>query len=93
MRIFVLCVIAIFLMSSIVSAEVSLDKAFSLYQEGKFKSVAKYLTEYLEKNPDPYAYYLLGYACYKMKKHSEAIGYFREAYILDPNFSPVSVKR
>lgn len=93
MRIFVLCVIAIFLMSSIVSAEVSIDKAFSLYQKGKFKTAAKYLAEYLEKNPDPYAYYLLGYACYKMKKHSEAIGYFREAYILDPNFSPVSVKK
>jgi TolA-binding protein len=44
------------------------------------------------EKPDPYAYYLMGYALYKMKRHSESAKYFQEAYTIDPTISPKSVK-
>ncbi|MEW6001881.1 MAG: tetratricopeptide repeat protein [Nitrospirota bacterium] len=88
MRVFT-TVLFIILTSTVVFAQGdNFEKALSLYQKGKFKMSAKYLKEYVEKNPDPYAYYLLGYANYKMKNHSEAIKYFEESYVLDPNFVP-----
>jgi tetratricopeptide (TPR) repeat protein len=94
MRIFVLGLIALFLMSSLVFADTGGFKdALSFYKKGDFKHAAKYLKEYVGKNPDPYAYYLLGYASYKMKNYSESIKYFKEAYTIDPNLSPVPVKQ
>lgn len=94
MKIFVLVLVALFFMSSIVFAEAGNYKnALSLYQKGDYKAAVKYLKEYVEKTPDPYAYYLLGYANYKMKNHSEAIKYFGEAYILDPDFTPPPFKK
>ncbi len=93
MRIFVLGLIALFLMSSLVFADKGeFGKALSFYEKGDFNNAVKYLKEYVGKNPDPYAYYLLGYANYKMRNYSESIKYFKEAYTLDPNLSPIPVK-
>jgi TolA-binding protein len=94
MRISALVLITLILMCSIVFAEVSNYKdALSLYQKGNYKAAAQNLKERVENNPDPYAYYLLGYANYKMKKHSEAMKYFRETYVLDPTFTPPPLKK
>ena len=41
----------------------------------------------MQKNPTPSAYYLLGYSLYKLGKFEEANEYFKEAYLLDPDFS------
>lgn len=89
MRIVVIFLVVSFFASSSVFAEVNEYKeALSLYQKGDFKAATEYLTKYVEKKPDPYAYYLLGYASYKMQNHSEAMKYFKEAYTIDPNFTP-----
>jgi TolA-binding protein len=66
------------------------DKAVKAYDRRDFKTAVKYLKEYVEKKPDAYAYYLLGYALYKMKDDPASAKYFREAYTLDPNVSPSS---
>ncbi len=66
------------------------DKAIRAYGKRDFKTAVKYLKEYVQQNPDASAYYLLGYALYKMKDNSESARYFREAYTLDPNVSPSS---
>lgn len=93
MRIFILGLIALFLMSSLVFADkCEFGEALSFYEKGDFNNAVKYLKEYVEKTPDPYAYYLLGYASYKIKNYSESIKYFKEAYTLDPNLSPIPVK-
>src|SRR5512147_70272 len=63
-------------------------KALSYYHRGKFKEAVKYLGDYVDNKPDPAGYYLLGYALYKLKKFDEADDYFRQAYLIDPNFSP-----
>jgi TolA-binding protein len=94
MKIFFLVLAVLIFMNSIVVAEVNNYKnAISLYQKGDYKAAIKYLKEYVEEKPDPYAYYLLGYASYKMKKHSEAMRYFGEAYTLDPGFTPQPFKK
>jgi len=90
---FILAVLCIFLFTAFAAAEESLyDKAVGAYMKKDFKTAVKFLKEYVEKQPDPYAYYLLGYALYKMKNHSESTKYFEEAYVLSPNISPLSVK-
>lgn len=67
---------------------VNLEEAIILYQKGNFKKCIKYLEDYTKTLPDPRAYYLLGYSYYKIKKHSESMKYFKEAYLIDPEFSP-----
>ena len=45
----------------------------------------------MDKNPDPTAYYLIGYSMYELGKFSEADEYFSDAYLIDPEFSPEKV--
>ena len=91
---FLLGIFAVLLMATFaMSEESSYDKAVKAYVKKDYKSAATYFKEYVEKKPDPYAYYLLGYSLYKTKNHSEAVEYFKKAYSLDPNISPVSVKK
>ena len=89
----VLGIIAVFLMVSFAVAQESpYDKGIHAYLKKDFRTSVKYLKEYIQKKPDPYAYYLLGYASYEIKKYPESREYFKEAYFLDPTISPVSVK-
>jgi TolA-binding protein len=80
-------VTALLMYSSAFAGTGTYEKAFTSYTRGNFRAAAGYLVEYVEKRPDPEAYYLLGYANYKMKKYPESIGYFRDAYILDPSIT------
>jgi len=81
-------VVIIFIAASAFAQESSYNKALDAYAQKDFKNVVKYLTVYIEQKPDPYAYYLLGYANYKLKNHAEAMKYFNDAYVIDPTFSP-----
>ncbi len=90
--IFVLAIIVLISTFALANAnETSYEKAFSFYKKGDYKTAISLLKEYVEKKPDPYAYYLLGYASYKLKKHQESVKYFKEAYVIDPNFSPQDI--
>jgi len=63
------------------------SKALKYYNSKKFKEAVELLKEQVQKNPAPSAYYLLGYSLYKLGKFEEANEYFKEAYLLDPDFS------
>ncbi len=63
----------------------------SFYIKGDFRSSIEHLKAYIEKNPDPRAYYLIGYASYKLEDYSTAIKYFNEAYSIDPDFDPSTI--
>ncbi len=90
---FILSVFSVlFMLSFAFAQEATYDKAVQAYLKKDFKTAVKYFKEYVEKKPDPYAYYLMGYALYKMKRHSESAKYFQEAYTIDPTISPKSVK-
>jgi TolA-binding protein len=87
------CMIALLLIPSLLLAQDnSYDKAVAAYMKKDFKTAAKILREYVKKNPDPHAYYLLGYALYKQKNHAESARYFQEAYVLDPSITPILMK-
>ena len=75
--------------SSALAATGAYEKACTAYARGNFKAAAGHLASYVEKKPDPEAYYLLGYAHYKMRNFPESMRCFRDAYILDPSITPV----
>jgi len=75
-----------------VSAQEGLyQKGLHAYLKKDYRSAAKYLREYTDQKPDAAAYYLLGYANYKLKHDKEAEENFREAYLIDPGFTPTSL--
>jgi TolA-binding protein len=89
----ILCIVAVFLMVSFAVAQDNLyDKGVHAYLKKDFGASVKFLREYVQKEPDPYAYYLLGYASYEMRKYPDSREYFRQAYFLDPAISAASVK-
>ena len=63
------------------------SKALKYYNSKKFKEAVELLKEQVQKNPTPSAYYLIGYSLYKLGKFEEANEYFKESYLLDPDFS------
>ena len=85
--------VLVFLAGFVSAEENPYDQAVKAYNKKDFKKAVQYLQEYIGQKPDPHAYYLLGYANYKLKNHAEAAKYFREAYILDPNISPLPKKK
>jgi tetratricopeptide (TPR) repeat protein len=91
---FLLCISLVLLIAASAAAEGNpYDKAVNAYMKKDYKTAIPYLKEYVEKNADPYAYYLLGYAYYELKNHAASVKYFKEAYTLDPNISYLSVKK
>jgi len=74
--------------SAFSQTEALYQRALKYYATGKFTKAADTLKEYVEKKPDPTAYYLLGYSLYKIGKHEEARKYFKQVYLIDPKFDP-----
>ncbi|HET6515308.1 MAG TPA: tetratricopeptide repeat protein [Thermodesulfovibrionales bacterium] len=81
----------IILPPSLHAQEEAYDKALQAYLKKDFKKTVRYLKEYVAVWPDAGAYYLMGYANYKLKNRKEAAECFREAYLIDPNFTPTSI--
>ncbi|NOZ24677.1 MAG: tetratricopeptide repeat protein [Nitrospirae bacterium] len=67
------------------------DRALYLYKEGKFQEAVDVLKDYLQRRPEPAAYYLMGYALYELGRYEEAMKYFDEAYLVDPEFKPEKI--
>jgi len=65
-----------------------LETARKYLYSGKYKEAVRHLQDYLAHKPDAAASYMLGYSLYKLKRFDEANEYFRDAYLLDPSFSP-----
>lgn len=85
-------IIALFLLFSAVSDgavpnDWEFRRGLKLYNSKNFKAAVRQLQEYVNRRPDPTAYYLIGYSLYKLGKFSEANEYFRQAYLIDPEFS------
>jgi tetratricopeptide (TPR) repeat protein len=62
-------------------------RALYYYKKGNFEKAENYLKAYVGKNPQAAAYYLMGYALYKIGRNDEALRYFNEVYLIDPKFS------
>jgi len=82
---------AILLLSSFVLAQDdSFQKGLSAYMKGDYSSAVTYFKEHVARVPDAEAYYFLGYASYELGLTKDAEDYFREAYLIDPNFTPTA---
>jgi tetratricopeptide (TPR) repeat protein len=90
----VFCVTALFFTASLLlAADLSYEKGADAYAKKDYQTAVKYLREYVEKKPKACAYYLLGYANYKLNNNPESMRAFKEAYALDPAVSPLSCKQ
>ena len=81
---------AFLMMANIILAETDAEyeKALTYYNSGKYKEAIELLKNYVQTEPEPSAYYRIGYALYKLKKFNEADEYFKMTYLIDPMFSP-----
>lgn len=68
------------------------EQGLKLYRTGNYSLCIKYLKTHLDESNDPRAFYLIGYAYYKLKDHTSALQYFNQAYLADPGFSPQNIK-
>jgi len=71
--------------------EEALREALGAYKKGDYKRAVLDLKKYVKTNPRAEAYYLLGYAHYKLGRHAEARRYFNEAYLIDPELKPENI--
>jgi tetratricopeptide (TPR) repeat protein len=94
-------VIMAFSASAVFAQDEVYAKGIRAYFKKDYAAAVKYLKEYVVKKPEAKAYYFLGYAQYELKRRTgspagrkdfwadtEAAKYFREAYLIDPEFSP-----
>ncbi|MGC2062831.1 MAG: tetratricopeptide repeat protein [Thermodesulfovibrionales bacterium] len=65
------------------------ETARKYYYSGRYNEAVRHLRDYIAQKPDAAAYYMMGYALYKLKRFDEANENFRDAYLLNPMFSPV----
>ena len=72
--------------------EAALKEAYSLYYKGQKQAAVKVIEEYVKENPDPGAYYFLGYAYYEMKDMNKSREYFSESFRLKSFYSPIPPK-
>ncbi len=88
---FSIMVFALFALSDtlIAKTDTEYETALQYYNSGKFKEAIRLLKVYVEKRPEPSAYYRIGYALYKLKQFKEANKYFDMTYLIDPMFSPI----
>jgi len=64
------------------------DKALQYYDSGNYKEAVRIFKDHVKKKPEAAAYYRIGYGLYMLGKYQEAEGYFKQAYLIDPTFSP-----
>jgi tetratricopeptide (TPR) repeat protein len=94
-------VILAFSASAAFGQEEVYTKGIRAYFKKDYAAAVNYLKEYVARKPEARAYYFLGYAQYELKRKTggpkgrkdfwadtEAVKYFKEAYLIDPEFSP-----
>lgn len=86
----VLC--SLFFTASFVGTEFNdYRKGLRYYQKHQYRKAITHLMRYTEKTPDIRAYYLIGYASYKLKDYATAQRFFSDLYLIDPEFKASSV--
>jgi len=86
-------VLALVLTFSSVCMAQDLSKAYSLYFQGKMKESIKIMEDYVAEHPDARVLYFIGYSYYELKNMKMARKYFEEAYLIDPDITPIPERR
>jgi TolA-binding protein len=90
----VIMFLGVFLAGGILSASphhTGYEKALKYYNSKRYKEAVSLFKEHVKKDPNPAVYYRIGYALYELKKFDEAAENFKEAYLIDPSFSPETI--
>ncbi len=103
MSVLIGCVFVMFSTAALCAEEGLYEKGLRAYLKKDYKTAVKDLKEYVAGHRDAKGYYLLGYANYELKRKTgkskgrsdfwgdrETAEYFKEAYRIDPDFSPRS---
>jgi TolA-binding protein len=85
----ILMTLCLFSFSSLASADYA--AGVTAYKKHHYRECINQLQAYTNTTLDTRAFYLMGYASYKLRNFEEAKEYFRKAYLLDPNFRPASL--
>jgi len=85
----IVVLLSIFISFSLCYANSPLQEAYLLYTQGQMQEAINILKDYVDEHPDPEALYLIGYAYYAKGDWKKARRYFQDAYLIDPDFSPV----
>lgn len=83
----VLLAVTLVAMPAFADRDPEFNKALRYYGSKQYKSAIAAFDDYLATKPDPAAFYLRGYSYYKLGNFQEAERSFREAYMIDPEFS------
>jgi len=75
------------------ASDADFQKAVNHYKAGRYKEAVRVLEEYVKERPDAPAYYLMGYANYALERNELAARNFKDAYLVDPEFSPGEFRR
>jgi hypothetical protein len=87
-KLFMRSVLSLFLLSGFDHAEETPIRKALCLQEAQLQSGVVQLKSHAE-HPDPRAYYLIGYASYKINYATNK--YFSDVYLIDPEFKVSSI--
>lgn len=96
-RILFLALALVILLSAVALAqETAYQKGVSAYLSKDYKAAVEHLKEYVAERPEAGAYYIMGYAVYALERQGqkdfgESAHYFRQAYLINPEFDPESI--
>lgn len=87
----VLTLLVLFIGPYAFAQQADYEEALAAYMKEDYRAAVERLKDYVSRNPEARAYYLLGYASYALNKDDEASDYFKQAYLIDPEFDPGKV--
>ncbi len=67
----------------------TLEQAYSLFYKGDKAEAISIIEDYVKDNPEPQAFYFLGYAYYEMQEMDKSRESFTKAYKMKSFFSPI----
>jgi len=67
----------------------TLEQAYSLFYKGDKAEAISMIEDYVKDNPEPQAFYFLGYAYYEMQEMDKSRESFTKAYKMKSFFSPI----
>jgi len=73
--------------SVILADDMDYQKGLKYYRSKNYKEAIIYFEKYVQIQPDPSTFYMLGYAFYKLGDFEKSRKYFDKVYLINPDFT------
>lgn len=80
-------ILLLFLGQAAYAYDAAYEKAFRHFRSREYRSAVPHLEDYVSRQPDPAAYYMLGFAYYQLRDFEKSRENFDQAYLIDPEFT------